>query len=217
MKITTKIYDDLLKLDLSTYKKEIKPLTNYNGGEYNSMVANYSKENIAVTNRLITPYITSQTHGIKIYDGLDLLLEDLSPTNVLDLGCAAGELLFQIKRRIPSIETYGITIHVGEVLAAKSLYGIEIVPADMREVEDLFEKETLDLVITHCSIHFLDNEDRIILAQNIAKVLKQHKYFLLVEYIRGTENNGLPYDIPQLKRIREYPNFMGKAILYQKI
>jgi SAM-dependent methyltransferase len=218
MQIEKQAYFDLLNSDLQNYKKVIRPLKTDHplSREFGPWIANYEKENLAITDRFIPPYITSHTHGRAIYAGLKTFIDDIKPKSVLDLGCATGELLYEIKKIDNSIKLYGCTIHVGEVFLCEELYGINIIPADMREIDQYFNADSLDLIIAHCSLHFLKEEDRIEVAQKSRDLLVKNRHFFVVNYKRIGET-GLNANIEGLELVKEYDGFMGEALLYRKV
>ena len=127
MKVTTKKYDERLKVDLTTFVEKIEPLSQYNGGEYGPGVVDYTLTKAEYTNRYIPAYTVSKTHGEKVVTAYSQLLDNVPFNNVLELGCGDGEILNYIKKQKEDVDVYGCTIHLGEVRAAKENYGIDSV------------------------------------------------------------------------------------------
>ena len=169
-------------------KDEIKPV--YRGAfanEYGDYIMDYSKEKSPLTNRLIKPYVTSETHGQNVFDELIEFINKLDVLSVLDLGCGAGELLSKLSQPIK----YGTTIHVGEVEYAKSVYGLQFVlPLDMRNIDTYFSPKSFELVIAHCSLHFISPEERTDLVNNkIHKILGAGGHLIIVNYKGNKETD----------------------------
>lgn len=212
-------FNELKNKSLSECKREIKPLAKLpNGNEYNSYIADYYKEQIAVTNRFISPYITSQTHG-DVFKDLVPFIKSLKINNLLDLGCGAGEFLSKFKDT--DITLYGVTIHLGEVKYAREIYQLDnVVGMDMREIDEYFDVSYFDCIIAHCSFNFITNEDRIDVLKRAHKILKQNGYFIVVDY-KGIEDTKLPENWGQENyyQIIYTPDIyvMGNLTIYKKI
>jgi len=180
--MTTKKFNDLKKLsneELKTYRKEIKPL-NPNWHEYTNLVVDYGTQKVACTDRLIEPYVTSRSHGLEVFVGLVKLVKDLKPRSLVDLGCGAGDFLYSAHKY--GAKVYGLTIHVGEVLYARDQYKLEnVIPADLRDIDEYFTPNSLDMVVVHKAFDFITNEERIETMKRIYRVLKPGKWFVHVD------------------------------------
>lgn len=202
---------------ISECKKKIPDLW---GTEYASQIVDYGKEKVAVTDRYIQPYITSETHGAGVFNGIVQLVNHLGVKNVFDLGCAAGEMLHEIKKSNDSIDLYGCTIHLGEVEYARNNFGLEnVVGIDMRDIDEYFDEGFFDCIIVHCSFSFIVFEDRIATAKKIHKLLKKGGYFIYVDY-RGEKDSEMPpwnweyyYDLHELDISVDT---MGYLTIYRK-
>jgi SAM-dependent methyltransferase len=219
--MTTRTFDDLKGLDardLEKYKVEIKPL-NPNWHEYANLIIDYGKNKVAVSNRLVPPYVTSNAHGQNVWDGLIDLVKDFKPDSVVDLGCGAGEFLFKIKDLVK--EVYGLTIDCGEVSYARDTYGIaNVIPADLRDIADYFEEASLDMVVAHKSFDFIADEDRIETMKKIYEVLKPGKWFVHVDDCFRFHESVLPeweHDkyFTEANLNKEYPT-QGKLTVFVK-
>lgn len=188
MKPTTKLFEKLKALygdDLLNYHKPIKPMWDQ-WPEYTNQIVDYGTHQVAVTNRLIKPYITSILHGTNVWDGLVELVKDLHPTSVVDLGCGAGEFFTKLPK---GLEMYGLTIDVGEVVYARNIYHLDnVIPADMRDVDKYFKQDSIDMVVAHRSFDFIDPKDRVDTMVRIYDVLKPHGYFVYVDDERFKES-----------------------------
>lgn len=182
--------------------------------EYADEIAFFDKEAIALSKRLIPPYVTTQTHGAEVFTDLYRLVKDLDSESILDLGCGAGEFLNGIKNK----DIYGCTIHLGEREYARTIYGINsVLPLDMREIDLAFKPNSLDLVIAHCCLHFVIPEDRIKVINAAHKVLKNNGHLIVVDY-KFNKETGI--DISKLSGWKiTYPKYkvMGNLTLLKKI
>lgn len=172
--------------------REIDPLSRGKyANEYNDRIDFFDKKKIALSDRLIKPYITSETHGERVFDGLYKLIENLEVNTVLDLGCGAGEFLGGLKDRgYRNEDLFGCTIHLGEVEYARKVYGLNVVPADMREIDLLFTPKSLDLIVAHCCLHFIVPEDRSKVLEAAYAILKDDGYLLVIDY-KGDKSTGI--------------------------
>ena len=214
-KYTTSKYKSLVSEPFK--KAAIKPLREGElASEYNAWIADYSKEKLAVTDRLISPYHASETHGSDIYKEYRKLLKILKPKSILDLGCGAGELLNISKEVLPEADLFGVTIHYGEVLEAREKYNLEIAPADMRDIDAYFNKDSLGLVVAHASFQYIVEGDRLEVVKKVQQILKKGGYFLMVDYRGQKEASGLNSKVEGLTKIGNISGFMGEATLYEK-
>tara|TARA_R110000744_G_scaffold356455_1_gene463212 strand:- start:173 stop:886 length:714 start_codon:yes stop_codon:yes gene_type:complete len=227
-KYTTSKYKRLVS---EPFKKvAIKPLREgHLGSEYNTWIADYSKEKLAVTDRLVPPSCPAvdnhdvetmrpQLHGNDIYAHYQDLLKYLKPKSILDLACGDGELLHASKMIVPEADLFGVTIHYGEVLAAKEKYNIELLPADMRDIDTYFNKDSFDLVVIHAAYQNIVETERVDVARQICQILKKGKHFLLVDYRGEKEASGLNSDVEGLTKISSMKYFgVGDATLYEKV
>lgn len=165
--------------------KEISPISRGEfANEYADRIDFFDKNKISLSNRLIPPYITTETHGKDVFKDLYKLVEDLKSKSVLDLGCGAGEFL----NGLPIENKYGCTIHLGERDYAKDIYGLKyVLPLDMREIELAFKQNSLDLIIAHCCLHFLVKEDRFKVLKSALNLLNVGGYFAVIDLIEIPE------------------------------
>jgi SAM-dependent methyltransferase len=178
MKELLKQLKDLTIDELKSYKKQSGEI-NTNHKEYNNLIIDYSTNFTALSNRYIPPYSAKETHGKNTYDGIINLINKINPKNILDLGCAAGEMLHELDNNQRTL--YGVTIHVGEVIKARIDYNLNlIIPEDMRNIDQLFENEELDMIVSHRAMPWLPIEDREKLLDKIYKILKPNGYFIHV-------------------------------------
>lgn len=161
--------------------------------EYGDEIKDYSTSKSPLTNRLIKPYITSETHGPRVFYWLVDYIENnfKSGSKILDLGCGAGELMFDLSILY---NIFGTTIHLGEVEYGRSIYGLaDICPIDMRVIDDYFEDDYFDCIICHCSLHFIEQEERQHLVNNVIyKLLKRNGRLIIVDY-KGHKSTGVDY------------------------
>lgn len=186
--------------------------------EYADKIAFFDKEKIALSNRLIPPYITTETHGKDVFDDLYQLVKDLGSKSILDLGCGAGEFLYELSKR-GYTDIFGCTIHLGEREYAKNNYKIKsVLPLDMREIDWAFLPSSLNLIVAHCCLHFLVKEDRQKVLQAAEKILKRNGFLAVIDY-KFNKDTGLEVEQSDDWEII-YPvnyNLMGNLTLFRKI
>jgi SAM-dependent methyltransferase len=184
--------------------------------EYGDSIEDYSKVKSPLSNRLIKPYITSETHGENVFDGILELLDILKPQSILDLGCGAGELLYKIKDIKIKV---GCTIHIGEAIYAKEVYNIDtIIPLDMREAVNYFMADEFECIIAHCSLQFIVPDERQILIKDAYDILSKGGTFIVVDYKYNKETGIEGLDIGAFTDISNKFNVrtMGKLTVLQK-
>lgn len=186
--------------------------------EYADKIAFFDKEKIALSNRLIPPYITTETHGKNVFDDLYKLVKYLGSKSILDLGCGAGEFLYGLKTRGYK-DIFGCTIHLGEREYAKNNYEINsVLPLDMREIDWAFLTNSLDLVIAHCCLHFLVEKDRQKVLNATHRILKANNYFIIVDY-KFNKDTGIDTENLEGWKIINATNYnlMGNLTLLKKL
>lgn len=210
----------LLTMPLKDCVREIDPLSRGKyANEYNDCIDFFDKKNIALSDRLIKPYITSETHGERVFDDLYRLINNLEVETVLDLGCGAGEFLNGLRTRgYHKDNLFGCTIHLGEVEYSRAMYDLNIVPADMREIDLLFNPGSLDLIVAHCCLHFLVPEDRAKVLDAAHQILGEDGYMVIVDY-KGDKSTGISM-LDTSKWAKSYPTqyqTMGHLTLLRKL
>lgn len=210
---------NLKNLPLENYFKKIKGVRRGNlASEYNDFIFDYSKEPVSITKRLIKPYITSENHGENVFDGLISLIDNLKVKTILDLGCGAGEFLSKVSNKIEGLEAYGITIHVGEVRYARDNFKLSnVVPMDMREINQYFNNDYFDCIVAHCCLHFIEPDERLDLLDKVNKLLKIKGYFIIIDY-KFNKETGLSSYNPFLFKEINFKNYntMGNLMVLQK-
>lgn len=187
-----KSYIDLMNTSLELCTKHIAQVSRGSfANEYGDAIQDYSVEKSPLTNRLIKPYITSETHGIHVFDWLSETINKSIPhgENILDLGCGAGELLSKLDS---TFGRFGTTIHLGEVRYAREIYGLEnVCPIDMREIDKFFAPEFFSCIIAHCSLHFISPDERTALVNGpIYDLLGYFGVLIVVDY-KGEPSTGV--------------------------
>lgn len=217
---TTKKFNQLQSMsddDLLKYHKPIKSLWD-KWPEYTNQIIDYSTNQVAVTNRLLRPYITSELHGENVWDGLVELVKDLKVQSIVDLGCGAGEFFTKLS---PNLELYGLTIDVSEVYYARNTYHLpNIIPADMRDVNKYFKPDSIDMVVAHRSFDFIDPKDRIDTMIDVYGVLKPHGFFVYIDDERFEQSKMPQWDFSQYYKLYQ-PNktyyAKGKITILEKV
>lgn len=210
-------YIDLKNTPLDKCIKVIAPVSRgHLANEYGDAIQDYSTEKSPLTNRLINPYITSETHGTKVFDWLVDSINRNVPhgSNVLDLGCGAGEFLSKLYYHC----RYGITIHLGEVKYAREVYELsDVCPIDMREVANYFENQFFSCIVAHCCLHFITSEERTSLVNGpIYDLLKPNGLLYIIDY-KGDVLTGVTGVSDKYTNIspQKY-NGMGNLSVYRK-
>lgn len=206
---------------ISSLRIEIPPLRKGNlASEYNSLITDYSTKEVAVTNRKIKPYLSSETHGSNCYDRLLHHFKDIPKGTVLDMGCGAGELLHHIKSKamFDKQNLYGISIHTGEVLYARNKFSLpNVVPGDMREARNIFTGMKFDTIIFHCVFQFIEVIERLQVMIDCLALLNPNGKILVVNY---KDQEDASVDASQLSeffnhRKVEAATFQSMGALYE--
>lgn len=188
----TPLYQNLKMTPLDQCSRVIKNISRGPfANEYGDRIEDYSKVKSPLTNRLIKPYVTSETHGVGVFDWLVAYINNNFPyaSSLLDIGCGAGELLSYLKDRYT---VYGTTIHLGEVEYGRNVYRLaDICPIDMRELNLYFKKESFDCIIAHCCLHFIIPCERSYLVNTqLYDLLSDGGKLIIVDY-KGNMNTGV--------------------------
>lgn len=212
-------YIDLKNTPLDKCGRAIAPVSRgHLANEYGDAIQDYSTEKSPLTNRLIKPYITSETHGPNVFDYLvnSVNIDVPYGSNILDLGCGAGEFLSKLSH--PKHNLYGVSIHLGEVKYAREIYGLEnVCPIDMREIAKYFDKGFFSCIIAHCCLHFISPEERTFLInETVYSLLDNFGLLYIIDYkgdlttgVNGVSDNYL--DISPQKATT-----MGNLSVYRK-
>lgn len=109
------------------------------------------------------------------------LTEDSS---VLDVGCAKGFMLFDLKKAISDIKVQGVDISSYAIENSKEEIKKYLKVADAKELP--FEDNSFDVVISINTIHNLDIDECAIALKEISRVSKKHS-FVTVDAFRNDE------------------------------
>lgn len=197
-------FDTLKNIDLEDLSIPIKPLRKGElASEYSARIIDYSKGKFADTDRVINPYNSTHTHGVNCYDRLLEYIHQNPPQgNIIDMGCGSGELLHFIGNtsNIENERLYGTTICIGEVKYARDIYKLEnVIPGDMRNCDEIFDKTRFDIIIFHCVFQFITEEDRIETMIKASSILNDNGCILVVDY----KDNPCAI-LPNSKLLNEY-------------
>lgn len=134
-----------------------------------------------------------------------------SSSSVLDVGCAKGFMLYDLKKNIPGIKVNGIDI---------SEYAIE---NSLKEIkEDLivgnatnlpYEDNSFDVVISINTVHNLDIENCAKALKEIQRVSKKHSFITVDAYRNDKEKESMyawNLTAKTIMSVEEWVNFFNK-------
>ncbi|MGA1933316.1 class I SAM-dependent methyltransferase [Arcobacter sp. YIC-464] len=101
-------------------------------------------------------------------------------SKILDIGCAKGFMLYDLKRLIPGIEVQGIDISSYAIENAKEEVKEFLQVGDARKLP--FPDNHFDLVISITTLHNLTKEDMKIALKEIMRVTKKDAFITLDAY-----------------------------------
>lgn len=111
-----------------------------------------------------------------------------SSSSVLDVGCAKGFMLHDLREKIPGITVAGIDVSPYAIENAHPTVKEYTQVADARSLP--FADNSFDVVIAINTIHNLEKEDLIRSLQEIERVSKKHS-FITVDAYRNEEEKEL--------------------------
>ncbi len=111
-------------------------------------------------------------------------------SKVLDVGCAKGFMLFDLKRQYPEIEIKGIDISDYAIENSHPEIKNFLSVGDAKKLE--FDDNYFDLVISVNTVHNLDIDDCIKSIQEISRVSKKNS-FLTVDAFNNAEEKKRMY------------------------
>jgi SAM-dependent methyltransferase len=108
--------------------------------------------------------------------------------SVLDIGCSTGNLLFHLKRALPTVDLTGGDLAesaIAKCRADRRLAGIRF------EVMDILNlpPDTFDVVIANASTFFFTEEEYETATSSIARALKRGGSYFTFEYLHPFEQN----------------------------
>lgn len=112
-------------------------------------------------------------------------IDDFS--SVLDVGCAKGFLLYDLKLAIPGLTIKGVDISEYAIKNAKHEIKEHLQKANATELP--FKDDSFDLVISVNTVHNLNREDCALSLQEIERVSKGHA-FITVDAYRNEEERA---------------------------
>ena len=111
-------------------------------------------------------------------------------SKVLDIGCAKGYMLHDLKRQFPDIDVYGIDISEYAILNAHTDIKDKLIIGDAKKIE--FDDNFFDLVISINTIHNLDIDECKQSIKEISRVSKKDA-FITVDAYRTQEEKSRMY------------------------
>lgn len=113
-----------------------------------------------------------------------------SQSKVLDVGCAKGFMLHDMREIIPGIDVFGVDISEYAIENAHPSIKPFVQVADCRSLP--FPDKSFDLVISINTIHNLEGKDLEVALKEIQRVSRKHS-FLTVDAYRNEEEKELMY------------------------
>jgi ubiquinone/menaquinone biosynthesis C-methylase UbiE len=101
-------------------------------------------------------------------------------SKVLDVGCAKGFMLYDLKQRLPGIHIKGIDISEYAIKNAKEEVKEYLEVGDAKKLN--FESNSFDVVISINTIHNLDKEECKLALMEIERVSKKNSYITVDAY-----------------------------------
>ena len=109
---------------------------------------------------------------------------------ILDIGCAKGFLLYELKKILPDCETWGVDISTYAVSNSHKSIKENIIIANAKELP--FESNYFDLVISINSLHNILNVNETIESlMEIMRVTKTFSFISLGAYVNDIEKRTL--------------------------
>ena len=112
-----------------------------------------------------------------------------SGDSLLDIGCAKGFMLFDLKQLIPEIKVYGVDV---------SKYAIENVKAEVKDYCQIgdaislpFDDKSIDVSISITTLHNLDENDLVTALLEIERVTKRGSFITLDAYRNNKEKEKM--------------------------
>ena len=150
---------------------------------------------------------------------------DYEPRNIIDLGTADGEMLYDLSKYFPDTKFLGIEYSrdLVEIARQKNLSNVEIIEGDVNEVHKLVETK-YDVVIATAVIEHVDDPEvfmkRVYNLLNVDGILILtapdpiwERIATLVGHLQDEQHN----EVPNLKRLRQLSELSNlKVELLQK-
>ena len=112
-----------------------------------------------------------------------------SGDSLLDIGCAKGFMLFDLKQLIPGIRVHGVDV---------SKYAIENVKAEVKDYCQIgdaislpFDDKSIDVSISITTLHNLDENDLVTALLEIERVTKRGSFITLDAYRNNKEKEKM--------------------------
>lgn len=114
-----------------------------------------------------------------------------SKSRILDIGCGKGFLLYEIKKKIPNCEVFGIDISKYAIDHGKEEIKNNLKTGNANKLP--YADDSFDLVISINTLHNLYCYDLISSLKEIERVSKKHKYLCVESYRNEREKVNLLY------------------------
>ncbi len=138
---------------------------------------------------------------------------DLTPrSSVLDIGCAKGFMLYDLRRMIPGLTVRGVDISQYAIENAKEEVKPFLQIGDIRELP--FDDKSFDTVISITTVHNLEIEECVTALKEIQRVSRSHS-FITVDAYRNEEEkkrmNAWNLTAKTVLHVDEWRNIFAKA------
>lgn len=110
-------------------------------------------------------------------------------SQVLDVGCAKGFMLHDLREKIPEIEVHGVDVSSYAVANAYEPVKSFVSVADARKLP--FPDRSFDLVISINTIHNLEKGDLILALKEIQRVSRKHSFITVDAYRNEEEKEAM--------------------------
>lgn len=107
----------------------------------------------------------------KLYDAYDLLINQINPSSLIDIGCGQGDFLLQLKNK--NIKTFGIDLSSEQIKVCKQK-GLDAKACDIKDI-----KQTYDIATAMFDVlNYIDKKNLKEFIQSTYECLNNDSYFI---------------------------------------